>query len=134
MAFAPIIFKKNDIDKWFGKNIEITASVYRDVKKEHGTYSFGDITEVALNGDKKAIRHLHAALRKNYKSPWREILSSVVKAALEAKPPKQIKWSFDPPAKRQSSKRRIDVSYDESNNTFTVSLRGDFPAPWDPPA
>ena len=73
MAFAPTIFKKNDIDKWFGKNIEITASVYRNLQKEHGTYSFGEITEVALDGNKKAIRHLHAALRKNYKSPWREI-------------------------------------------------------------
>jgi hypothetical protein len=132
MAFAPVVFKKNDIDKWFGKNIEITASVYRNVKKEHGTYSFGDLTEVALAGNKKAIRHLHAALRKNYKSPWREILASVVKTALEAKPPKHIKWFFDPPAKRQSPKR-IDVSYDEYKNTFTVRLRGAFPSPWDPP-
>jgi hypothetical protein len=133
MAFAPIIFKKNDIDKWFGKNIEITASVYRDLKKGHGTYSFGEITEVALDGNKKAIRHLHAALRKNYKSPWREILTSVVKTALEAQPPKHIKWSFDPPAKRQSP-RSISVSFDEYKNTFTIRLKGDFPAPWDPPA
>jgi hypothetical protein len=42
--------------------------------------------------------------------------------ALEAKPPKHIKWFFDPPAKRQSPKR-IDVSYDEYKNTFTVRLR-----------
>jgi len=84
MAFAPIIFKKGDVDRWFGENIEITASVYRRLKKEHGKYLFGDLTEVELAGDKKAIRHLHAALRKNYTSPWREILTNVVKAALEA--------------------------------------------------
>jgi hypothetical protein len=133
MAFAPVVFKKNDIDKWFGKDIDITASVYRDVKKETGTYSFGNITEVALGGNKKAIRHLHAALRKNYKAPWREILTSVVKSALEAKPPSHVEWRFDPPAKRQSPKR-IDVSFDEYKNTFTVRLKGDFPSPWDPPA
>jgi hypothetical protein len=133
MAFAPMVFKKNDIDKWFGKDIQLTVSAYREIKKTHGTYSFGDLTEVALGGDAKAIRHLHAALRMNYKSPWREILTSVVKTALEAKPPKQIKWSFDPPAKRQSP-RRIDVSYDDDNNTFTIRLKGNFPSPWDPPA
>jgi hypothetical protein len=132
MAFAPLIFKKNDIDKWFGKDIDITASVYRGVRKDNGTYTFGDLTEVALGGDKKAIRHLHAALRKNYKSPWREILTNVVKSALEAKPPKHIKWSFDPPAKRLGPKR-INVSFDEENNTFTVRLKGSFPSPWDPP-
>jgi hypothetical protein len=133
MAFAPIVFKKNDINKWFGKDIEITASVYRDVKKKRGTFSFGDLTEVALGGNKKAIRHLHAALRQNYKSPWREILTSIVKTALEAKPPKHIKWFFDSPAKRQSP-RRIAVSYDEHEDTFTVRLKGGFPSPWDPPA
>ena len=133
MAFAPIIFKKSDVDKWFGENIGLTASVYRRLKKEHGKYLFGDLTEVELAGDKKAIRHLHVALRKNYKSPWREILTSVVKAALEAKTPKHIKWVFDPPAKRQSP-RSISVSFDEYKNTFTIRLKGDFPAPWDPPA
>jgi hypothetical protein len=132
MAFKPVVFKKSDIDKWFDENIEETASVYRSVKRQHGKYSFGDLTEVALGGDKKAIRHLHAALRKYYTSPWREILTSVVKAALEPKSPIHIKWSFDPPAKRHSQ-RRIDVSYDKQRNTFTVRLKGDFPSPFDPP-
>jgi hypothetical protein len=132
MAFVPIVFKKSDIDKWFGKNLELTVSEYKRIKKEKGDYNFGDLTEAALGGNLKAIKHLHAVLRKDYKSPWREILTSVVNAALASKPPIHIKWSFDPPGKRQSPKR-IDVSYDQERNTFMVRLRGAFPSPWDIP-
>jgi len=132
MAFIPLVFKKSDIDKWFDKNIKITVSQYQHIKKEQGHYDFGDLTEAALGGNTKAIKHLHAVLRKDYRSPWREILTSVVKTALESSPPKHIKWSLDPPGRRQSPKR-IDVSFDQKKNTFFVRLRGPFPSPWDPP-
>jgi hypothetical protein len=128
MAFQAKRFSKQDINRAFNRDIRLTQGLFKQIKN----YEFGDLTEHWLLSDKEDIRHLHAALRKDYKSPWREILTSVVSAALRAENPAQVTFKFAPVNQRRPPKR-IEISYNEKKNQFTVNLKGPFPAPWDPP-